>query len=76
MYEGYHLLGYYLYTAITNTTLFNYVQPEKAISSMSIPGPFGEIFINSNGQRIAGIRELIIWCRGKKYGFKISKHII
>ncbi|CTQ86710.1 guanylate cyclase [Caenorhabditis elegans] len=60
MYEGYHLLGYYLYTAITNTTLFNYVQPEKAISSMSIPGPFGEIFINSNGQRIAGYDVLVV----------------
>ncbi|EFP05576.1 CRE-DAF-11 protein [Caenorhabditis remanei] len=54
MYEAYHLLGYYLSNAITNTTLFNYVTPEKSISSMDIHGPFGEIYVNTNGQRVAG----------------------
>ncbi|CAL2044801.1 unnamed protein product [Caenorhabditis brenneri] len=60
MYEGYHLLGYYLYTASTNTTLFNYNAPEKAVSSMDIHGPFGDIYINTNGQRVAGYDVVLV----------------
>lgn len=58
MYESYHLLGTYLYTAATETTLFNYIQPEKAIAAMDIEGPFGPIHINTNGQRLAGEERL------------------
>uniref|UniRef100_A0A1I7T5F9 guanylate cyclase n=1 Tax=Caenorhabditis tropicalis TaxID=1561998 RepID=A0A1I7T5F9_9PELO len=54
MYEGYHLLGHYLYTASVDSTLFNYVSPEKSVASMDIHGPFGDIYIDVNGQRIAG----------------------
>ncbi|CAO4379351.1 unnamed protein product [Caenorhabditis nigoni] len=60
MYEGYYLLGSYLYSAITNTTLFNYVAPEKSIASMDIHGPFGPIYINNNGQRVAGFEVMIV----------------
>ncbi|CAI2353855.1 unnamed protein product [Caenorhabditis sp. 36 PRJEB53466] len=60
MYEGYHLLGYYLDSAITDTALFNYVQPEKAIAAMNIPGPFGPIFITTTGQRLAGYDVMVV----------------
>uniref|UniRef100_A0A8R1HY76 guanylate cyclase n=1 Tax=Caenorhabditis japonica TaxID=281687 RepID=A0A8R1HY76_CAEJA len=55
MYEAYYVLAHYLNTAITSDfSLFNYTQPEKAIASMNISGPFESIYINTAGQRLAG----------------------